>query len=276
MQGWLVARLMSLGWSHVPGQDLPRDVTDAICEPWLSDALMRLNPVMAEGPERVDEVLPVIRAAILSAASDGLMAANERLTTILRGEHPIKFVGTEHHVPVRLIDFDDLSNNEFVVSGPLPGSKTPLLDEVTYGPAGAKQRRFDVVLWVNGLPLVVVETKTPVSASVSWLNGARDIANVYERDCPAFFATNVLSGATEGREFHYGAVGQPAESWLMWGSTDDRYDLGGLPRVERSVDLLLTPARVLSILRDFTLFERLLGGGARKLILGIHKWKRPS
>ena len=266
VQGWLVARLMSLGWSHVPGQDLPRDVTDAICEPWLSDALMRLNPVMAEGPERVDEVLPVIRAAILSAASDGLMAANERLTTILRGEHPIKFVGTEHHVPVRLIDFDDLSNNEFVVSGPLPGSKTPLLDEVTYGPAGAKQRRFDVVLWVNGLPLVVVETKTPVSASVSWLNGARDIANVYERDCPAFFATNVLSGATEGREFHYGAVGQPAESWLMWGSTDDRYDLGGLPRVERSVDLLLTPARVLSILRDFTLFERLLGGGARKLI----------
>jgi type I restriction enzyme R subunit len=266
VQGWLVERLASLGWSHVPGQGLPRESTDAVCEPWLTDALLRLNPVIAKKPERVDEVLPVIRAAILSAASDGLLAANERLTTILRGEHPFKFVGEDHYVTVRLIDFDDLANNEFVVSGPLPGSQNPIADEVTYGPAVAKQRRFDVVLWVNGLPLVVVETKTPVNAAVSWLNGARDIANTYEKDCPAFFATNVVVGATEGREFHYGAVGQPGESWLMWGSTQDPYNLDGLPRVERSVDLLLTPERILSILRDFTLFERLPGGWVRKLI----------
>ena len=266
VQGWLVERLAANGWSHAPGQELPRDTTDTVCEPWLVDALLRLNPVIAERPERVDEVLPVIRAAILSAASDGLLAANERLTTILRGEQPFKFVGEDHYVPVRLIDFDNVDNNHLVVSGPLPGSANPIADEVTYGPAGVKQRRFDVVLWVNGLPLVVVETKTPVSASVSWLNGARDIANTYERDCPAFFATNVLTGATEGREFHYGAVGQPAESWLMWGSTQDPYDLDGLPRVERSVDLLLTPQRILTILRDFTLFERLPGGGVRKLI----------
>lgn len=266
MQAWLVERLDSLGWVHVPGHALPRDVTDVVCEAWLVDALVRLNPVIAERPERVDEVLPVIRASILSAASEGLVAANERLTTILRGEHPIKFIGTEHYVPVRLIDFDHPANNQCVVSGPLPGSASPAADEVTYGPEGAKQRRFDVVLWVNGLPLVVVETKTPVSAAVSWLNGARDIANVYERDCPAFFATNVLLAASEGREFHYGAVGQPAESWLMWGSTADPYDLDGLLRVQRSVDLLLTPQRVLAILRDFTLFERLPGGETRKLI----------
>ncbi|MEI2621301.1 MAG: hypothetical protein V9G09_11215 [Candidatus Nanopelagicales bacterium] len=50
--------------------------------------------------------------------------------------------------------------------------------------------------------------------------------------------------------------GSPPSTWLMWGSTEDPYDLDGLPRVERSVDLLLTPARVLSILRDFTLFEQ--------------------
>ena len=266
VQGWLVERLAGMGWVHVPGHGLPRFTDEVACEPWLVEALLRLNPVIAKSPERVDEVLPMVRAAILSAASDGLLAANERLTTILRGEQPFKFIGTDHHVPVRLIDFDDLANNHFVVSGPLPGSTSPIADEVMYGASGVKQRRFDLVLWVNGLPLVVVETKTPVNAAVSWLNGARDIANVYEKDCPAFFATNVLVGATEGREFHFGAVGQPGESWLMWGSTQDPYNLDGLPRVERSVDLLLTPQRILSILRDFTLFERLPGGGVRKLI----------
>ena len=83
---------------------------------------------------------------------------------------------------------------------------------------------------------------------------------------PTFFAPNVLVAATEGREFHYGAVGQPGEQWLMWGFTQDPYDMFGLPRVQRSVDLLLTPARVLSVLRDFTLFEQVPGGGVRKLI----------
>ena len=105
-----------------------------------------------------------------------------------------------------------------------------------------------------------------MNASVSWLNAARDLTNVYTVEHPEFFAANVLMAATEGREFHYGGIGQRAESWQMWGSTDDPYDLDGFERVKRSVDLLLTPARVLSILRDFTLFEQPPGGGKRKLI----------
>jgi type I restriction enzyme R subunit len=265
VQSWMVERLVSLGWEHVAGSEVPRERSDPIVEEWVLEALEVLNPEFQGSPERVDEVLPLIRQSVLSAASDGLLAANERMTALLRGNHTVKYSGTESYVPLRLIDFDDLSNNHFAVSGPLPGSATPINDEVTFGPQG-KARRFDVVLWVNGFPLVVIETKTPVDASVSWLSGARDIANVYEMEGATFFASNVLNAATEGREFHYGAVGQPAEHWLMWGSTDDPYDMDGLARVQRSVDLLLTPARILSVLRDFTLFEQKPGGGVRKLI----------
>lgn len=254
VQAWLLSRLVSLGWSYVPGQELSREFTDPLVEEWLIESIESIDPAFAGAPERVDEVLPLIRMAVLGAASEGLVPANERLTTLLRGDHTVKYVGTTEYVPLHLIDFDDMTQNHFVVS-----------DEVTFGPPG-KERRYDVVLWVNGFPLVVIETKTPVKASVSWLNGARDLANVYEVEGPTFFASNVLVAATEGREFHYGAVGQPGEQWLMWGSTQDPYDLWGLKRVERSVDLLLTPTRVLSILRDFTLFEQVPGGGVRKLI----------
>lgn len=254
VQAWLVERLVSLGWEYVPGRELTRDSSDPLVEESLIGALETLNPDLYGAPERVDEVLPTIRLAVLGAASEGLVAANERLTTLLRGDHTLRYVGTTQYVPLRLIDFEDLSQNHFVVA-----------DEVTFGAPG-NERRYDVVLWVNGFPLVVIETKTPVKSSVSWLNGARDIANVYEPEAPAFFACNVLVAATEGREFHYGAVGQPAEQWLLWGSTQDPYDMFGFARVQRSVDLLLTPARVLSILRDFTLFEQVPGGGVRKLI----------
>jgi len=254
VQAWLVERLVSLGWQHIPGKELPREFTAPLVEEWIIEALEVLNPALHGVSERVDEVLPTIRMAVLAAASEGLVPANERMTTLLRGDHTIRYVGTTPYVPLRLIDFENLAENHFVVS-----------DEVTFGPPG-RERRYGVVLWVNGFPLVVIETKTPVKSSVSWLNGARDIANSYTVEGPTFFASNVLVGATEGREFHYGSVGQPGEQWLMWGSTQDPYDLGGFLRVHRSVDLLLTPERVLSILRDFTLFEQVPGGGVRKLI----------
>jgi len=56
-----------------------------------------------------------------------------------------------------------------------------------------KKCRFDIVLWVNGIPLVVGETKTNTSAHISWVKGAKDIHDVYERKFPAFFVPNILS-----------------------------------------------------------------------------------
>lgn len=262
VQAWLVERLVSLGWTHVPGRDLPRQKTDVVVEEWLVDALERLNPEIAEEPASVDEVLPLIRMGVMAAATDGLLAANESMTTLLRGQRTVKYVGTEDYVPLRLIDFptdpavDPVSRqNTYIVA-----------DEVTYGPPG-KERRFDVVLYVNGIPLVVVETKTPVKSSVSWLNGAKDLASVYVPEHPTFFATNLVMAATEGRAFHYGAIGQPAVDWQMWGSLDDPYDLDGFERVARSVDLLLTPGQVLSLLRDYVLYEQPEGSGAPRKLL---------
>jgi type I restriction enzyme, R subunit len=249
IQPAIVDKLVQLGWTYIPGKNLPRSTDEVLIESHVTDALVRLNPLIAAEPGRLDEVMPKLRAVILSAVNDGVVAANERMTTWLRGHQTIKYVGTDDYVPVQLIASGDLKNDRLVVS-----------DEVVFGVPG-DSRRFDIVLWVNGIPLVVGETKTPVDKRKSWLNGARDIHNFYEAEAPSFFTTNVLSFATEGREFHYGAVGQPAEHWLMWGSTTDPWELAGGARVMRSVELLLAPGQVLSIVRDYVLYDRPKIGG---------------
>lgn len=263
VQAWLVEHLQALGWTYVSGHQLPRTKTDVFVDEWLLEAIEVLNPEIHGRPERVDEVMPLVRSAVLAGATDGLVPANEHMVEFLRGVKTIRYIGADHDSPFRLIDFGDVDDlrlgkapteNDYVVA-----------DEVTFGPPG-KERRFDVVLFVNGIPLVVVETKTPVKASVSWFNAAKDLANVYTVEHPAFFVPNVLLVATEGRDYRFGGVGQEPESWSLWGSTEDPYDLDGLPRVQRSVELQLTPARVLSILREFTLFERTLSGQKRKLL----------
>ncbi|MGB3412836.1 MAG: HsdR family type I site-specific deoxyribonuclease [Microthrixaceae bacterium] len=243
-------------WVYVPGGELDRPLDGVLVQGDVIDALVRLNPLIAEDPDRVDEVLPRIRAAILSADGEGLVAANEVLTTWLRGQQTFHFSGTpsEQHDPVRLIDFEDLSNNTFMVS-----------DEVRFGSPG-NQSRFDIVLWVNGFPLVVVETKTPVDSGVSWLNAANDIHNAYEVEHAPFFAPNLLSVATEGRELHYGGVRQPATDWLPWGSTLWNLSLEGWPKVKKCVDSLLDPAVVLRILQSYVLFDRPVVDGTPRQI----------
>ncbi|MDP9904806.1 type I restriction endonuclease subunit R [Arthrobacter bambusae] len=234
------------GWEHIPGQEQPRDEHDVIVEDWAREALLGLNPDLVDDPESAELVLHELNQAVLDA-NNGLVAANERLTVMLRGDYSFRTIDGKH-VPRRLIDFEVLDNNRFVVA-----------DEVTI--AGAvKPRRFDVVYYVNGFPLVVAETKTPVKHSVSWVNAAKDIHDVYEEEYPNFFATNVFNVATEGLELRMApirAVPDPdSEIWAPWGSTeDDPRVVTGPARVERAARLLLRPETILPILKDLVMFR---------------------
>ena len=234
------------GWEHILGDELPRDNHDVIVETWVREALVSLNPELVDDPESAELVLHELNQAVLDA-HNGLVAANELLTVMLRGDHSFPTIDGKH-VPRRLIDFENLDNNRFAVA-----------DEVTI--AGAvKPRRFDVVYYVNGFPLVVVETKTPVKHQVSWVNAAKDIYDTYEEEYPSFFATNVFNVATEGLEFRMApirAVPDPdSEIWAPWGSTeDDPKVITGPARVERAARLLLRPETILPILKDLVMFR---------------------
>ena len=240
MVGWA----KEAGWAHIRGEDLPRqDNHEVVIEVWALEAIATLNPDLADDEEGIQNVLAELKSGVLSAGNDGLVRANELLTTMLRGVHTFKDLATDKHVPRNFIDFENPDNNRLVVS-----------DEVTIGPPG-KARRFDLVYYVNGFPLVVVETKSPVKSKVTWYNGAKDIHDTYEVEYPNFFAPNVLVAATDGLDFKFGAIRQNPTDWNVWGSTDSEATLSGPARVELSAKLLLEPASVLSLLKDFSLFS---------------------
>src|SRR5665647_3076621 len=85
IQAALVGWAVEAGWEHVRGDDLPRQTTDVLVGPWVLEALDALNPTLAGEPENTDAVMAELRAAVLSAPNEGLLAANERLVTMLRG-----------------------------------------------------------------------------------------------------------------------------------------------------------------------------------------------
>ncbi len=155
---------------------------------------------------------------------------------------------------LRLVDFEHATANTLVVS-----------DEVAITVPGKTSRRFDLVYWINGLPVVVVEVKSPTAKS-GWADAAREINDVYAAEYPWFFTSNVFSVASDGLKLRFGAAGAPTNLWQPFRSTADDEDLSGQADVQRSVELLLDPATVLDMLADFTLFDT-SGGGVDKKYL---------
>lgn len=233
-----------IGWRYAAPAEVPRQIQEVLVEPWLREALIRLNPEIAAQPDRADEVLYKLRAIVLSVRSDGLIRANEEMTAWMRGERSMPFGHNNEHVPVRLIDLDDLSQNHYIVT-----------QQFIYR-AGPTERRADLVLLVNGLPLVLIEAKTPVKKCISWVDGAVQVHDDYEKFVPELFVCNVFSVATEGKAYRYGSIGLPVKDWGPWHLDGDGEDGQHHPlkSLKLSAESMLRPHVVLDILGSFTLF----------------------
>jgi type I restriction enzyme R subunit len=235
--------LEKAGWTYVKADDLPRGYSDVMVEPMVKEALIRLNPEIAAEPDRADEVIYRLRALVNSASAQNLVATNERFKKLVFEENSFPYGEAGRMVPIRFFGTSidgDLGKNEYVVT-----------NQCVY-PQEQGGKRLDMVLLVNGFPLVVGEFKTPVRESITWLDGAQDIAD-YERSIPQMFATNVANFASEGRYFRYGSVNMPVDMWGPWHTSEDKAE-GTLADVQRSVAAMLTPANVMDILQFFTLF----------------------
>ncbi|TCJ25599.1 type I restriction endonuclease subunit R [Cobetia sp. Ld8] len=244
--------IAGLGWHFVGPGDLPRQPQEPLVEPYLREALVRLNPDISSSPSRVDDVLYRVRAIIMGARSDGLVKANEEFSAWLLGERSMPFGPNGEHVTVRLIDFDDLEQNTYVVT-----------QQYTFR-AGKAEKRADLVMLVNGLPLVLIEAKTPVRSSQSWFDGAIQVHDDYEQNVPELFVPNLFSVATEGKEYRYGSVRMPVDLWGPWRTSEDGPQ--SLGEVEKSVTSMLRPAMVLDLLANFTAFATQKGKQRIKII----------
>jgi type I restriction enzyme R subunit len=231
-------------WKYVRSELLQREITDVLVEKELINALCRLNPEIAAQPERADEVIRKLRAILISVGNVGLVRANEEFARWLKGEVTLPYGKNENHVPVRLIDFENASNNSFILTNQFKFH--------------ARETKIpDIVMLVNGIPLVIGEAKTPARPAISWLDGAHDIHVVYENAVPQLFVPNVFSFATEGKEVFIGGVRTSLEFWSPWRIEDERDELlyfAGLQDVAGQLSHLLKPSTLLDILQHFTLY----------------------
>ena len=229
------------GWRYVPAEMLARNYSDVLVEPMVKEALIRLNPVIAEEPSRADEVLQKIRAIILSVEPHSLVTHNEEFKNLVFENNSFHFGENGRDVPVTFFGIgDDSDKNEYVVT-----------NQWVY-PRAEGGKRLDIVLLINGFPVAIGELETPTREAISWMDGAGDIL-AYEKSIPQMFVTNVFNFASEGKTFRYSSINAPLTVWGPWHTAEHKSE-GTLKDVETSMTDMITPEHVMDIFRFYTLY----------------------
>ncbi|MBR0191964.1 MAG: type I restriction endonuclease subunit R, partial [Thermoguttaceae bacterium] len=233
--------IVANGWNYVRAEDLPRAESDVLVEKYLREALIRLNPCIAENPANADTVIYKLRALISTVRPHDLVTQNERFKKLIFEENSFPFDKDGRSISIRFFDYENPENNTFVVT-----------NQWVY-PQKNGGKRLDVVLLINGFPVAVGEMKSPVRPAISWMDGAGDIL-AYEKSIPQMFVTNILNFATEGKCFRYGAINAPVTLWGPW-YANIPHEEGDLAKVQRAVSSITRKEVFLDLFRYFTLFS---------------------
>ncbi|MER8068555.1 type I restriction endonuclease subunit R [Streptomyces sp. NPDC094034] len=244
--------LAQLAWETKPGKDLApgtdhrRDWDDLVLHDELQAAIEKLNPELTA--TAVHEATRIATDPTSREAYPENKQAHEYLTTGIRLTYTDEF-GAEQTPTVRLVDFTDPDANSYLA-----------VNQVTVRDTDGSHRRFDIVLYVNGLPLAVVELKSASDENAT-LKSAHAQLQTYVSEFPIAFRYNVLCLVSDGITAKYGTVFTPYEHFAPWnvdheGERVDTNEPGydGLDALNLALQGLFTQVRFLSLTRNFVNF----------------------
>jgi type I restriction enzyme R subunit len=222
----------------------------------LADAVLRLNPHLP--PEAREDAIRKLTQSVFPA----LLEENRRIHALLTEGADVEYYGDDGVLTagkVQLLDFDVPERNDW-----LAVQQFVVIN-------GQVSRRPDVVLFVNGLPLVVIELKAPSSAGAH-LAGAFNQLQTYKQQIPALFHTNALLVTSDGIAARVGSLSADLERFMPWRTTDGKAVLEkGLPELPTLIEGVFEKQRFLDLLRYFTVFGE-TGSGLAKIVAGYHQY----
>ncbi|MHC2423308.1 type I restriction enzyme R subunit [Bradyrhizobium elkanii] len=199
-----------------------------------------LKPVLIETLKALNDGLSNQDAeAIYSDLST--LSDNEEWQRRLRGAYSRRLKGEAKDRPVALIDFKRLDRNRYHVVR-------------QFKVEAQRSRIADIVVFVNGIPLVVIETKSPLKAADRSGQAFEQIKQ-YERDIPRLFCPNAFSIVTDGVATLHGATGSPAKFYAPWPDPWPRPRDMFADDLTKDLWCLLEPSRLIDLLAHFIVFE---------------------
>jgi type I restriction enzyme, R subunit len=236
-----IEHLKAMGYGFVAPADhaaLREGENQVLFRPQLIEALMRINGI--------DRASAEAAYGELAAISD-----DEAWLKVLRGDYARKVTGQETRQTLRVIDFLEPGNNHFSVTHQLRVK-------------AENTRKPDVVVYVNGIPLVVIEAKSPLNVKDKTGEAFEQIRQ-YERDIPRLFFSNVFNIVTDGALVLYGATGSGSKYYAEWRDPWPKVEADFPDTLAKGLWCLLEPSRLLDLIAHYVVFEKTETGTIKKI-----------
>jgi len=257
--------LEAVGWQIVHGPDIApdgavperTDYSQVVLEQRLRGALARLNP------ELPTEVLEDAFRKLTRPEGSDLIQRNRGQHRLLVDGVTVEYRDKDGEVrgaQVKVIDFDNPTNNDWLA-----------VNQFTVV-ENKHHRRPDVVLFVNGLPLVVVELKNAADEEATIWSAFRQL-QTYQAEIPSLFAPNAVLVVSDGVEARVGVIGAGREWFKPWRTVaGDRLADAKMPELQVVLEGVFAPHRFLDLVRDFIVFEDDGSGRLIKKMAGYHQF----
>jgi type I restriction enzyme, R subunit len=256
--------LSGLGYAVLHGPDISPDgfssqrisYDQALLVERLREALSRLNPHLT--PDTLEEVVRKVQ----QTETPSLVEENRRLHRYLVEGVQVEIArddGSTGGDTAWLIDYANPDNNDWLA-----------VNQYTVIEHGVN-RRPDVVVFVNGLPLAVIELKNPGDENAT-LHGAFNQLQTYKDQIPSLFRTNAALITSDGLQARIGSLTANLERFMPWRTIDgSKVEPKGAPELGTVIQGIFEKERLLSLVRDFTVFGD-TGSGLVKIVAGYHQF----
>jgi len=258
--------LQSQGWDYVNGKEISPEglfceresFGEIILANRLREAVAKLNPhILFDAQEAAVQ-------KVLRIYSSDLLHNNEEFHKLLveKVKIPYHKDGYERSHEVALIDFENTANNQFLV-----------VNQYTIT-ENNQNKRPDVLLFINGIPLVVIELKNPTDENADILSAFRQI-QTYKSTIPSLFTFNTVCIISDGLECKAGSVSADLSRYMTWKSTDGVKEASRFkPQLETLLKGMLQPTTLLDLVRNFIVFEKTKKEDVKSGLIQIHTEKK--
>ena len=239
----------ALGYDYAYGPDIARDYSNPILDDVLRESLQRINPVLPL--DAIDDAIKRLH----QIEGSSLYECNFKFTQMMQYGVEVQYTDTKHQVKtaiVNLIDYEHEDENNFLV-----------VNQYTVHELDTK--RPDIVVFVNGLPLVVIELKSPSRENADASEAYLQLRN-YQKFIPSLFTYNAFNVMSDMALTKIGTVTAKEDRYMEW-----KQPTGEVADYDVAFKSVFTPKVLLNLLKNYTLFD-VREGSYAKILAGYHQY----
>lgn len=249
----IIELFQDMGYNHIYGPDVERDYTSPLYEEVLVDSLCRINPKLC------DDAIKDAIYKLKNFEIGELVQKNDVFMDYLQNGIEVRYLkdGEEHSDIAYLVDYENVENNSFIIA-----NQWTFIEN--------SEKRPDVILFLNGLPVVIMELKSPSREETDASEAYRQLKN-YMHEIPSMFIYNTICVMSDQLTSKAGTITSDETRFMAWKTKDGDYENTQYAQFDTFFEGIFQKERLLDIIKNFICFSK-DGLDIFKILAGYHQY----